>query len=139
MTRSLAPLHASRDAVMDVAAFTGFEFGDVNFVHFVKSEAQLCWDLEPRKKRTMSLLLWEMAMKPGAIGRNPYCSFSVGSLCCTVVIKTSGILPSDTVMYSPFSISGQLPAGTFEKLSPEHFSRPSVELLLPGKYEAAAE
>ena len=32
MTRSLTPLNASHEAVMDVAAFT--EFGDVNFVHF---------------------------------------------------------------------------------------------------------
>ena len=45
---------------------------------------------------------------------------------------------SDTVMYSPFSTSGQLPAGTFGQLSPEHFSISPVELVFPGQYEAAA-
>lgn len=56
-----------------------------------------------------------------------------------MVSKRAISFHSDIVMYSPFSTSGQLPAGAFEKLSPEHFSRPPVELLLPGQYEAAAE
>ena len=45
---------------------------------------------------------------------------------------------SDAVIYSPFSTSGQLPAGTLGQLLPEHFNRSPVELVLPGQYEAAA-
>lgn len=41
-------------------------------------------------------------------------------------------------MYFPLSTSGQLPAGSFVQLAPEHLSRSLVELLLLGQYEAAA-